>query len=213
MSRFPLLPPSSRTLASAGGKLHVIDRNALNAVFEKNFVTPDMIRQPEIAWWLADELRADALAVGKLSISGNQLVISLGLARVRDAKQFDGFSLNTPLTAEIQKRLNISLMDIQSSRFAEDGVNVSSMPACLQCPAPDYPRDALERNSTPTRELTVLIGADGLPKKVAVTKPEEFGFTEKAIQALQKWKFKPAIGFDGKPIAVWAPIEVTFRLY
>jgi outer membrane biosynthesis protein TonB len=34
-----------------------------------------------------------------------------------------------------------------------------------------------------------------------------------AIAAVRTWRFKPALGPDGKPVTVNAPIEVTFRLY
>jgi TonB family protein len=37
------------------------------------------------------------------------------------------------------------------------------------------------------------------------------GLDEKAVEAVEKWKFKP--GFkDGKPVAVAATVEVNFRL-
>jgi TonB family protein len=34
---------------------------------------------------------------------------------------------------------------------------------------------------------------------------------KQAIEAVQKWKFKPAVK-NGKPIAVRVPIEITFRV-
>jgi protein TonB len=39
------------------------------------------------------------------------------------------------------------------------------------------------------------------------------GLEEKAIEAVKGWKFKPAVGPSGKPVATIVPIEVTFRLY
>jgi periplasmic protein TonB len=38
------------------------------------------------------------------------------------------------------------------------------------------------------------------------------GLDEKAIEAVQKWKFSPGME-DGYPVAVQVNVEVTFRLY
>ncbi len=38
------------------------------------------------------------------------------------------------------------------------------------------------------------------------------GLEEKAVEAVKQWRFKPALGPSGKPVAVVVPIEVTFRL-
>jgi hypothetical protein len=60
----------SRTLASAGGKFALIDRRQVQAIIEKNRVASDVIRDSEIAWWLARQLHANALIVGQLTASG-----------------------------------------------------------------------------------------------------------------------------------------------
>jgi TonB family protein len=38
------------------------------------------------------------------------------------------------------------------------------------------------------------------------------GLDEKAIEAVQKWKFAPGVK-DGVPVAVQVNVEVSFRLY
>jgi outer membrane biosynthesis protein TonB len=35
---------------------------------------------------------------------------------------------------------------------------------------------------------------------------------QRAVEAVQKWRFKPARDREGQPVAVIVPIEVTFRL-
>jgi TonB family protein len=44
-----------------------------------------------------------------------------------------------------------------------------------------------------------------------VIRPLGLGLDQKAIEAVEKWKFKPGMK-DGKPVAVQATIEVNFRL-
>jgi hypothetical protein len=43
-------------------------------------------------------------------------------------------------------------------------------------------------------------------------KPLGYGLSEKAIEAVMKYRFKPAMK-DGKPVPVRVNIEVYFRLY
>jgi len=200
------------SLAESGKKFHVIDRAAVLKVVEKNRVTQDVVREPEIAWWLARQLGADALVVGTLSIS-NQLEINVGLAKVHDGKQFDGFSMSVPLTEEMHKRLENSLTENYAAKFVKLGENASSLPVCIYCPRPDYPAAALAQKRQATVVLAVLVGTDGLADKIAITTPGPYGFTQKAIESVQAYKFKPAIGLDGSPVGAWAPIEMTFRLF
>jgi periplasmic protein TonB len=44
-----------------------------------------------------------------------------------------------------------------------------------------------------------------------VTKSLGLGLDQKAIEAVEKWKFKPGMK-DGKAVPVFAQIEVNFRL-
>jgi TonB family protein len=46
---------------------------------------------------------------------------------------------------------------------------------------------------------------------VEVLKPLGLGLQEKAVEAVRKWRFKPALK-DGKPVDSSAVIEVTFRI-
>jgi hypothetical protein len=53
------------------------------------------------------------------------------------------------------------------------------------------------------------IGTDGIPKNIPTTSKLKFGLHERVVEALQKWRFKPAMR-SGKPIEVNAMFFVTF---
>jgi protein TonB len=55
------------------------------------------------------------------------------------------------------------------------------------------------------------VGADGVPRNVRVLSSLGMGLDEKAVEAVQNWKFEPAMK-DGKPVAVELAIEVDFHL-
>lgn len=62
--------------------------------------------------------------------------------------------------------------------------------------------------------LEVVIGADGRAHGAVVTKSLGYGLDEEAIHAVRDvWRFKPALGPDGKPAAVRMLIEIDFHLY
>ena len=66
------------------------------------------------------------------------------------------------------------------------------------------------------RQGTVVVSADigpegGAPHNVRVLRGLGLGLDERAIEAVEKWRFKPAEK-DGKPVAVKVTVRVNFRL-
>ena len=61
--------------------------------------------------------------------------------------------------------------------------------------------------------ITAIITADGRATDIQVAKGVGLGLDENAIAAVRTWRFKPALGPNGKPAAVRQTVEVTFHLY
>ena len=59
--------------------------------------------------------------------------------------------------------------------------------------------------------MQVVINENGVPQDIRVIRPLGMGLDQKAIEAVQKWRFKPGLK-DGQPVPVAAVIEVNFRL-
>jgi TonB family protein len=57
----------------------------------------------------------------------------------------------------------------------------------------------------------VEVYPDGKAHNLKVLRSLGLGLDEKAIEAVNKWKFRPGYK-DGKAVAVQATIEVNFRL-
>ncbi len=85
-------------------------------------------------------------------------------------------------------------------------------PACAYCPDPKYSEEARKAKYQGTVVLQAVITADGRAIEIQVVKGPGLGLEEKAVEAVKQWRFKPALGPAGKPVAVIVPIEVTFRL-
>jgi periplasmic protein TonB len=62
-------------------------------------------------------------------------------------------------------------------------------------------------------EVALIVDAQGMPQNVHVIRPLGMGLDEKAVEAVRKYRFKPAMK-DGKtPVPVMVTVEVNFRLY
>jgi TonB family protein len=62
-------------------------------------------------------------------------------------------------------------------------------------------------------KLLVVVREDGRIGEIRIVKRLPCGLTAAAIEAVKKWKVKPATGPDGKPAAVQQMVEVRFNLY
>jgi protein TonB len=89
----------------------------------------------------------------------------------------------------------------------------ASVPACVYCPPPEYTKKARKDKMEGTVVLKVTITPEGRATNISVTKSLREDLDTQAINAVAKWKFKPATAPDGKVVPVTCPIEVTFRLY
>jgi TonB family protein len=93
------------------------------------------------------------------------------------------------------------------------GVGGVSVPQCIYCPPPSYSGGARKAKIEGTVVLQVVITTDGRAINVKIVRDPGNGLGMKAVEGVRKWKFKPAVGPDGKLVAVMVPVEVTFRLY
>jgi len=88
-----------------------------------------------------------------------------------------------------------------------------SAPVAIYNPDPEFSDEARRAKYQGVCVLSVIIDAQGNPQDVRVIRTLGMGLDEKAIEAVRKWKFKPAMK-DGKtPVPVMMNIEVDFHLY
>ena len=91
------------------------------------------------------------------------------------------------------------------------GYGGASEPKLIYAPDPEFSEEARKAKYQGSVLIHVIIDANGTPQDLKVTKALGLGLDEKAIQAVQTWRFKPGLK-DGKPVNVEATVEVTFRL-
>jgi TonB family protein len=86
-----------------------------------------------------------------------------------------------------------------------------SAPIVLSKVEPEYSEEARKAKYQGTVVLMIVVDAHGMPRDIRVVKPLGLGLDEKAIEAVQKWRFRPAMK-DGRAVNVEATVEVNFRL-
>lgn len=86
-----------------------------------------------------------------------------------------------------------------------------SAPTVLYKVDPEYSEEARKAKYSGTVLLSVIVDAEGHAKDIRVLKSLGMGLDEKAVEAVQKWKFKAGMK-GGQAVSVRAQIEVNFRL-
>src|SRR5262245_13819030 len=89
--------------------------------------------------------------------------------------------------------------------------SVDQQPVLLNNPQPRYTEEARKNKIQGTVLVRVLIGSDGLVKKVTIIRGLSYGLDEQAIQAAYQLRFRPAMK-SGQPVAFVVPVNIDFNL-
>lgn len=89
----------------------------------------------------------------------------------------------------------------------EEGVTA---PRIISSRDPEYPSKGRNGLKEGMVVLQMVIGRDGLPHGIAVTRSASPGFDKAAIDAVRKWKFKPATK-DGKAVSAQITVQVFIK--
>jgi len=84
-------------------------------------------------------------------------------------------------------------------------------PVVIYKKEPEYSEEARKAKYQGTVVLYVDLDASGQVTKVTVNRSLGLGLDQKAVEAVSQWQFKPGMQ-AGKPVAMRAQVEVSFRL-
>ena len=82
------------------------------------------------------------------------------------------------------------------------GIGGYGTPSCLYCPNAQFSDEAVKAKYQGTVLVSAIIGADGRVLDAKVVKSLGLGLDENAVAAVKTWRFKPALGPDGKSLGV-----------
>jgi TonB family protein len=194
----------------------VLDRQLLTAYLKDNWIDQKEIQSNGTALALARSMGATGVVRGDLQEDpDHQLLLTLRLEGFGPA--WSDKSLLT-LTGEIEALLKEPLPTfVRASPLPREpgvllpGLDGVGIPSCIYCPPPLYDDAARAAKYQGTIVLSVVVTPEGRSDSILVLKGAPFLLNKQAIEAVQKWKFKPAEK-DGKPVRVRVPIEITLRV-
>jgi TonB family protein len=86
-----------------------------------------------------------------------------------------------------------------------------SAPAVTSQVPPEYSQEAQNARRGGTVVLSVVVDAEGYARDIKVLESLGMGLDQKAIEAVQKWRFRPGYK-DGRAVNVLMQVEVLFRV-
>ena len=85
-------------------------------------------------------------------------------------------------------------------------------PKCMECPDPSYSDEARAAKVSGIVVLHLIVTEEGHATNIQIKRSLGHGLDEKAAEAVENWRFKPAVGPENKPLPVWTDVEVNFRI-
>ncbi len=96
---------------------------------------------------------------------------------------------------------------------ADDTVytKVDVNPVPTKTPPPDYPEDLRDKEVTGVVAVVIVIDEKGSVISATISKSSNPGFDAPALEAVKKWKFKPA-QIAGAPVKMKLSVPLRFNL-
>src|SRR5205807_5859477 len=210
------------TANSAG--LNILDRKILKDYLTTNWVTLEDLRSRDVCLRIGRQMGATGVILGTLYEENGQISLTVHLegfgpvAKKADIFQVTDETARFPVTEEM--RAMLFEPGPNYARKAHDipeepGVFKSGLgagwPICTGCASPVYSDAARAAKFQGTVVLSIVVTTEGKATSIYVLKGAPFGLTTKTIEAVQDWRFEPALK-DGNPVPVRAQVEVAFRL-
>lgn len=87
-----------------------------------------------------------------------------------------------------------------------------TVPQVIFNPEPSFSDEARKSKAQGIVLLLLVVGKDGHPYDIRVGQSLGMGLDEKAIEAVNRWRFRPGT-LNGRPVATQIAVQVDFHLY
>ena len=191
--------------------LETINFSHSQSILDNSVSTDNGHAFQDIRKW-AEKMGASIVITGSFAKASEGIGISLTAVNTNPGETYAQARGMVPISEEINT-ISVGPIPAPAAGILRAGFGGVSIPVCTYCPIPQYTEQAKAAKYEGTVVLQVVITTKGRAANISVIKPVGMGMDEAAIRAVKSWKFRPAVGPDGRPVATLVPIELTFRRY
>ena len=161
----------------------------------------------------AENLSSPAAPPVQGAVILHALVSKTGAVKGHDVISGAGMPRSSATDAVMQKAQAQAEQDYNDGRIVpiQIGGDVTP-PVLIWHPSPDYTEEARKAKVNGNVTVSLIVNNAGIPLNVHVTKGVGLGLDEKAVEAVKRYRFKPA-SENGKPVPVYMNIEVNFEIF
>jgi TonB family protein len=205
----------SSALASAEPRLQMVPRTGSSLKSNVQLRYSRMIDERARAQLFSKTSGAEIVIVGDMNQHSDRVDLSLRVyeippkpekdSEVVDASILTEIDVQRPISPPEAKLLKQSLASAGNGFFLTAGLGRSqhntTSPQCVDCPPPRSIKAS-------TVLLMVTVTTEGRAVDVELLKTSDTRAVKAAMEAVKNWRFLPARGLNGQPIAVRTEIEV-----
>ena len=198
--------------------VHLVKReNVINILEGRGFIALDA-SFPEVLKAVATSAGADILVTDTLEWQSDGYELTSEVFDAVQQKKLDQFRAKITRPAPDSSGEPLVFKDPESGnsviipRGKQSRNPVIEFPVCDRCPNPPYTAQAQADRIQGRVLLIATVTEQGVTDHIGVIDGLADGLTDDAVEAVRAWRFRAAIGKDGKPFATRMPLEVTFRL-
>ena len=207
-----------RDLRALPGEWDVMDVDSALHTMVQSLYQPEDLQVDDLAYYLGVSMDVDFLIAGEMKYESGRL--RLKVHGIQCSLQRKKFTVRITMTGDetFQHRAaNDPVLplppppDYSAMEGHRAGAPGISDPMCIVCPPPSYTPEANKARIDGVVVLRVMVAPSGRTASIQVVREQPLGLTQKAIEAVSKWRFEPAMGPGRRPLPVWVTVEVVFR--
>jgi TonB family protein len=194
-------------------KFKVVEREKLEVALNGRKKTAQELGDPKTLKDLSKDLGAEAIMTGTVEVLEDRLTLYVSARKLSNGMLVTSGQQSFPRSGVLES-LNQATPPQSLAALPRAGVNGVAPPACDFCPQPEFTKEArVAKIPQASVLLDVAVTPQGTSAGIKILKDPGYGFAEKAIEAVRRWRFRPAVDKDKIPIAARVQIEVSFHAW
>jgi hypothetical protein len=201
----------SAELTRIDSNLNVLPRKGQSYTFGPSNFSQDF-REGSTAAFLAQSVGADVVVTGNFNKRSDRVDFNFRVWDVPSGhnnlpgEKLGDFSVRLSVTPEQNALIGRTIPGDPSNGFrltaGKKASALAGLPACISCPAPLGVGKA-------EVDLLIDISAKGLVTHIEVVSASDQKIANKVVKAAMSWRFRPAIGPEGQPVAMKIPFQLS----